>query len=145
MLTRRDWMITAAGATAALSTAGEARSDDDEPDSADDGRPNGLFFEAEELVGRLPDGGRWVEFLDEPSMMMGIYRLPAGSVDGQNPHDLDEVYYVLEGKGQFTVSGETKPVEAGGVLFVRAKAEHRFHDIEEDLVLLVFFSKGKTA
>ena len=50
MLTRRDWMITAAGATAALSTAGEARSDDDEPDSADDGRPNGLFFEPEQFV-----------------------------------------------------------------------------------------------
>jgi mannose-6-phosphate isomerase-like protein (cupin superfamily) len=32
-------------------------------------------------------------------------------------------------------------VKAGAVLYVAAHVEHRFHSIEEDLEVLVFFSR----
>ncbi len=85
----------------------------------------------------------WHAFLERPSMTCGIYRLAAGARDRQEPHDRDEVYYVVEGKGRFSAAGETRAVAPGDVLFVEREAEHRFHDITEELVLLVFFSSAK--
>jgi len=69
-----------------------------------------------------------------------LYTLPAESKDTQNPHEEDEVYYVLRGRGQMTAGEETSKVEAGDLLYVDAGLQHRFHDIEEELELLVFFS-----
>ncbi|HEV2855995.1 MAG TPA: cupin domain-containing protein [Thermoanaerobaculia bacterium] len=83
----------------------------------------------------------WLEFLKVPSLRTGLYVLPAGSVDTQSPHAEDEVYYVVRGRGRFTADGNDMSVEAGAVLFVAAHAEHRFHSIEEDLEILVFFAR----
>lgn len=84
----------------------------------------------------------WAPILDRRDLHMGIYRLKAGATDGQAPHGEQEVYYVVQGVGQCTVDGKTTSVKAGDVLFVEAQAAHRFHDITEDLDLLVFFARG---
>ena len=88
-------------------------------------------------------GRRYLEFLRVPSMSLGIYRLPAGGVDEQSPHGEDEAYYTLSGRGCLRVGAADHPVEPGSVHFVAARAEHRFHSIEEDLVLLVFFAPAE--
>lgn len=85
-------------------------------------------------------GDLYLEFLREPSMSCGLYRLPAGGADPQQPHGEDELYYVLNGRAHITVGGETRSVQSGSAIFVAAHAPHRFHDIEEDLTLLVFFA-----
>ena len=82
----------------------------------------------------------YAQFLSIPAMSMGIYKLPAGGVDGQSPHAEDEAYYVLKGRAQIEVEGVAQPVEPGVLIFVAAQAQHRFIDIEEDLELLVFFA-----
>jgi mannose-6-phosphate isomerase-like protein (cupin superfamily) len=90
---------------------------------------------------RREGGDSWLEFLKVPSLRTGLYVLPAGSVDTQSPHTEDEVYYVVRGRGHFTADGNEMEVEAGAVLFVAAHVEHRFHSIEEDLEILVFFAR----
>lgn len=85
----------------------------------------------------------WLEFLRVPALSVGIYRLRAGAADLQEPHAEDEVYYVLEGRGVLRVDGEDGPVSAGDLAFVPAKADHRFHSIAEELVLLVFFAPAE--
>jgi len=87
--------------------------------------------------------GRYLEFLREPSMSMGLYVLPAGSVDGQSPHSEDEVYYVVSGRGRFVSAGEDVAVEAGLILFVPAHEEHRFHTITDDLHILILFAPAE--
>lgn len=47
---------------------------------------------------------------------------------------------VLAGFGRFTAGDETRDVRAGDVLFVAAGVPHRFHDIEDELHLLVAFA-----
>ncbi|MCA8976634.1 MAG: cupin domain-containing protein [Planctomycetes bacterium] len=98
------------------------------------------WLPAAELGPRLAASTPWLSLVDRATMTVGRYRLAAGATDGQTPHDRDEVYYVLGGKAQFTVGDETRAVGAGDMVFVMAAAEHRFHDIEADLDLLVFFS-----
>jgi mannose-6-phosphate isomerase-like protein (cupin superfamily) len=82
------------------------------------------------------------EFLRVPTLSCGVYRLTAGSKDLQGPHDEDEVYFVVEGRGRLRVGDQDRPVERGCVLYVRATSEHSFFEIEEDMTLLVFFASG---
>lgn len=84
------------------------------------------------------------EFLRVPAMSMGIYKLPAGGVDPQTPHNEDESYYVVSGRAKIEVEGEIQDIEAGTIIFVPAHAVHRFKEIEEDLVLLVFFAPAES-
>ena len=87
----------------------------------------------------------YFEFLRVPDLSCGIYRLPAGARDLQTPHDEDEVYHVLEGRGRMRVEGEERAVGPGSILYVRATSEHSFFEIEEDMTLLVFFASGGPA
>jgi len=85
-------------------------------------------------------GAGYREHLRVKTMSLGTYCIAAGATDPQKPHLEDEVYVVVSGRGLFTSGGETVTVEPGAVLFVPAHEEHRFHDLAEDLSLLVLFS-----
>ena len=102
-------------------------------------------FEIEALQQKQAGAGEpYLEFLRRPSMSMGLYALPAGAYDPQDPHEQDEVYYVLEGRATLEVEGDERPVQSGSVVYVPAHAVHRFHTIEEDLKVLVFFAPAET-
>lgn len=73
-------------------------------------------------------------------LSVGLYTLPAGAADDQQPHAEDEVYYTVRGRATIRVGDEHHPVKPGSVLFVPAGAYHYFHDITEELVLLVFWA-----
>ena len=85
----------------------------------------------------------YLEFLRVPSLSVGIYALPAGAADPQQPHTEDEVYHVVGGRARIRVGAEDRGVEAGTVVFVEAGVEHRFYAIEEDLIVLVFFAPAE--
>src|SRR4051812_21112910 len=85
-------------------------------------------------------GSSWLEFLRVADLSAGIYVLDAGAVDGQQPHTEDEVYVVLAGRARFTAGDDTTDVAAGDTIFVPALVPHRFHDIEEELRLIVVFA-----
>lgn len=82
----------------------------------------------------------FVEFIREASLSVGLYVLAADATDGQLPHGEDEVYVVLDGRARFTAGGETRDVAPGDTIFVPAGMGHRFHDIEEELRLIVVFA-----
>lgn len=69
--------------------------------------------------------------------------LPAGGTDPQSPHTEDEVHYVLSGWAQIKVADEDRAVQAGSIVYVAKNVEHRFHSIEEELLLIVFFAPAE--
>ena len=83
---------------------------------------------------------RYREFLRRSSFSLGLYVLPAGADDTQRPHAEDEVYFVVSGRARFRCGEADREVGPNDLLFVEAYAAHRFHAIEEDLTLLVFFA-----
>jgi len=91
----------------------------------------------ERLTGQAVE---YLEFLNVPSLSCGLYSLAAGSKDMQAPHDEDEVYFVLQGRARMKLDNEERQVNPGSLLFVSASTEHSFFEIEEDMVLLVFFA-----
>ena len=86
----------------------------------------------------------YLEFMRVESMSAYIYELPAGASDEQTPHDQDEIYYVVKGKSDFTVDGETSAIKPGDILYVKKFAQHLFSNITEDLSLLVVFAPPDT-
>jgi mannose-6-phosphate isomerase-like protein (cupin superfamily) len=73
-------------------------------------------------------------------LSVGLYILPAGATDSQEPHDEDEVYYAVRGRAKFWVGAQDHPVQPGTLLFVPAMAVHHFHSILEELILVVFWA-----
>lgn len=103
------------------------------------------FFNLSQLEKeRATSGKTYLEFLRIPEMSAGLYTVRAGDADPQNPHKQDEMYFVVSGRARMRIGSEDQPVSAGSVIFVEAGVEHRFHDIAEDLQVLVFFAPAET-
>ncbi|HVC75917.1 MAG TPA: cupin domain-containing protein [Candidatus Micrarchaeaceae archaeon] len=102
-------------------------------------------FQAAELddaiaKARSATDGYAAEVLRSDLLSVGLYLLPAGGTDDQTPHDEDEVYYAVRGRATLRVGAADHPVNAGTLLFVPAHAVHFFHDIAEELILVVFWA-----
>ena len=103
-----------------------------------------LFTTAETLeAARRAADRRYLEFLRVPDLSAGLYVLEAGAADPQSPHDEDEVYVVMQGRGRFRAGESGQEVGPGSVLFVPARLEHRFLDVRERLEVLVFFGPAE--
>ena len=97
-------------------------------------------WELDELLSRQAGGKPYLEFVRAQSLSAGLYVLAAGATDPQGPHTEDELYYVISGSGRITVGTQQRAVAAGSAIFVAATVPHRFHDITEELRILVFFA-----
>ena len=101
-------------------------------------------FEISQLIEERERTNRsYLEFLRLPSLSAGVYELPAGASDPQQPHSEDEIYYVIRGRAFIKVGEQDCEVQPGSIVFVEAAVEHRFHTITEDLTLLVLFAPAE--
>lgn len=101
-------------------------------------------WELDELEAtRTAEGSLYHEFVSVPDLSGGLYILEAGATDPQSPHAEDELYVVMSGRARVTVGAEVRDVRPGTVIFVAAAEVHRFHDIEERLVLMVAFGPAE--
>ena len=101
-------------------------------------------YELADLISQQKDSQKlYLEFLKVPDLSMGLYVLPAGSTDPQSPHTEDEVYYVVSGRAKVLVADENRDVQEGSIVYVAKNIAHRFHSIEEELTLLVFFAPAE--
>ena len=122
-------------ALASLETA--ARNDDN-------WRPLMQAFELAQLISQREASNKlYLEFLKVPDLSMGLYVLAAGGTDPQSPHTEDEVYYVVSGEAKILVADENRDVHAGSIIYVAKNRAHRFHSIEEELTVLVFFAPAE--
>lgn len=68
--------------------------------------------------------------------------LHPGSSIGAHRNDKDEVYYVLEGRGELMLQGETREVGPGDAVLTRDGHTHALRALgERDLVILVVYPK----
>jgi mannose-6-phosphate isomerase-like protein (cupin superfamily) len=96
-------------------------------------------FDVQAVNERLKAGNGGYEIVHtSPGLEVGVYVLVAPEADRQQPHEDDELYVVLEGRGVLDVGGETKQVQEGSSVFVPAGAEHRFTGYEGLSVLVIF-------
>jgi len=78
-----------------------------------------------------PAGERSVNLMQRGTLDVALGLPP--SQNQQTPHEQDELYVIIRGRGILFHDGEGEPFESGDLLFVAAGAEHRFGDTSEDL------------
>jgi mannose-6-phosphate isomerase-like protein (cupin superfamily) len=103
-------------------------------------------LEVEAARRRLVAGGGGYEIIhNSPGLEVGVYVLVAPEPDHQNAHVDDELYVVLEGRGELTIEGESIPLVEGEAAFVPAGSQHRFTGYEGLSVLVVFARQKERA
>jgi mannose-6-phosphate isomerase-like protein (cupin superfamily) len=101
-------------------------------------------FDVEGVKERLAAENGGYEVVHESSgLEVGVYVLVAPEPDRQQPHEDDEIYIVLDGRGTLEIEGEAVPLEPGQAVFVEAHAEHRFTSYEQLSVLVIFERQGR--
>jgi mannose-6-phosphate isomerase-like protein (cupin superfamily) len=110
---------------------------------APEGEPRSLGaaepFDIAGAKDRLAAGNGGYEVVHRsPGLEIGVYVLVAPEPDRQSPHDDDEVYVVLEGRGELEVESQGVELREGHAVFVPAGAEHRFLGYEQLSVLVIF-------
>jgi mannose-6-phosphate isomerase-like protein (cupin superfamily) len=70
---------------------------------------------------------------------VGILRLRKGEKDTQEPHSVDEAYFVIDGNGHIEIEDKMKPVNRADFIFVPANVHHRFVVGNKDLMVIYFF------
>jgi len=83
-----------------------------------------------------------VNIFDSPRMFCDIYCFEPGQEQALHAHDdADKIYYVLSGRGKFTVGSETEELEAGYAVLCPPGEDHGvINGGNERLVVLVFMA-----
>jgi len=83
-------------------------------------------------------------FINKQSLAAGVLVLKPGEEDTQEPHDTDEVYYVISGDGFLKIKEKDYKVSKDKVFFVAKDVEHYFHGNKKELKVLYFFGGPDT-
>ena len=78
-------------------------------------------------------------FINKQSLAAGILFLKPGEQDTQEPHDSDEIYYIIDGDGFLKINKKDYQVSEGKAFFVAKNVEHHFFGNKKDLTVLYFF------
>ena len=93
-----------------------------------------------EAQARIPAGERTVNVLQRGTLDVSL-GTPARPNE-QTPHEQDEFYVALRGRGVLFHDGKRDPFESGDLLFVATATEHRFEDFSDDLLVWrVFYGR----
>ena len=104
-------------------------------------REKARSFELEDVLAEIGGDEYFNDFLRIGHLEAGVLRLRPGEEDTQTPHDTDELYYIIQGKGQLKVGNEHMAVKQGSIVFVPAKMLHRFYGNKDLLVVLYVFAE----
>jgi len=88
----------------------------------------------------MPLGRLSQQVLNTSGLEARWYRPP--SPDPQTPHDRDEVYVVVAGRGEFVREATRVSFAPGDLLFVAKGEVHRFENHTPDTALWVIFGPG---
>ncbi len=99
-----------------------------------------IYKISDQAARRKASAADYLELFRERSMSAGVYLLPKDAFDPQQPHNEDEMYYIVSGRGRFKCGDEDVEIQAGEAIFVAKGVEHRFHDIVEDMTIVVVFA-----
>ena len=101
--------------------------------------PAAYAFDIEEAKERLAAANGGYEIVHRSrGLELGVYVLVAPEADRQQPHEDDEIYIVLEGRGVLEVEDQRVDLREGSAVFVPAGAQHRFVGYELLSVLVIF-------
>jgi mannose-6-phosphate isomerase-like protein (cupin superfamily) len=99
-----------------------------------------IAFDTNKFVKKIAKSSTYFHtFLNRENIAAGILRLDPGEKDTQDPHENDEIYYIVKGNGFLTIDNKDYPISEGMSYYVTKKIPHRFHGNTKELIVLYFF------
>ena len=100
----------------------------------------GNFINLDKVIADLDSTDSYfLNVFNNKGVDLGVLRLRKGETDTQLPHEVNEVYFVIEGNGFIEMEGKLKPIRRADFIFVSANTQHRFIVDDLDLVVIYFF------
>jgi len=78
-------------------------------------------------------------FINKDSLATGILVLAPGEEDTQEPHESDEVYFIISGNGFLKIKNKDYKISKDKLFFVGKNIPHYFHSNTKELKTLYFF------
>ena len=83
-------------------------------------------------------------FLNKESLAVGVLFLRPGEKDTQEPHESDEIYYIIAGNGFLQINKKSYPVKKDQIYFVARNISHHFYGNTKNLSVLYFFGGSES-
>jgi len=104
-----------------------------------------LEFDLATYLGKIKKSDMYFHtFINKPSLAAGVLVLKPGEEDTQEPHDCDELYYIISGDGFLKIKDKDYKVSKDKLFFVAKDVKHHFHGNKKELKVLYFFGGTDT-
>jgi len=104
-----------------------------------------LEFDLSTYLGKIKKSSSYFyTFINRDSLAAGVLVLKPGEEDTQEPHDSDELYYIISGDGFLKIKDKDYKVSKDKVFFVAKDVKHHFHGNKKELKVLYFFGGPDT-
>jgi len=94
------------------------------------------IFDIDTFLSNFPKSRYFIDVMNTSTMEVGIINLNKDQEDTQQPHDSDEIYYVISGSGTIEIDGIKNEVNPGKIIYIPKRICHSFHAISNELVVL---------
>lgn len=84
--------------------------------------------------------GYFHTFINKQNIAAGVLVLEPNEDDTQEPHDSDELYYVISGDGFLKINNKDYDISEGTAYYVQKNIPHKFFGNKKELIVLYFFS-----
>ena len=100
-----------------------------------------IQFDTNQNFKKLKNSNSYFQtFINKESLAVGVIFLKPGQKDTQDPHESDEIYYILDGNGFLQIDEKSHPIKKGQIYFVAKNIPHHFYGNTVNLSVLYFFS-----
>ena len=82
--------------------------------------------------------------INKESLATGVLFLKPDQKDTQEPHESDEIYYILSGNGFLQIGKKSYRIKEGQIYFVAKDIPHHFYGNTKNLSVLYFFGGSDT-
>jgi mannose-6-phosphate isomerase-like protein (cupin superfamily) len=99
-----------------------------------------LDYDVSKYIEKIKNSDEYFHtFINKQSLAAGVLVLQPEEEDTQEPHQSDEVYFIIKGNGFLKIKNKDYPVEQNKMYFVGKEIEHYFHGNTKELIVLYFF------
>ena len=99
-----------------------------------------INFNVDKYIEKIRNGNNYFHTLiNRENLAAGELVLQPGEEDTQEPHQSDEVYFILQGDGFLKINKKDFPISKNKMYFVGKNIERYFHGDSKELVVLYFF------
>ncbi|MGE0243910.1 MAG: cupin domain-containing protein [Nitrososphaeraceae archaeon] len=99
---------------------------------------NFQIFDIGTFLSNFPKSKYFMDILNTHSMEIGVINLKKNQKDTQQPHESDEIYYVISGNGKIVINENEHDVKPGNIIYIPKNVSHHFRTIDANELIVLY-------